>query len=216
MRLSKQERQRLETMRVWENWARQQGYQRLAGVDEAGRGPLAGPVVAAACILPDTARIKGINDSKQLLAEEREQIFQQLLSLPDIDYGIGISDALVIDQVNILQATFQAMNAAIARLRLPPDFVFVDGDKLPLLTIPGRAIVDGDSLSLSIAAGSIIAKVTRDQLMRAYHDLWPQYGFDSHKGYATSEHIDAILKYGPCPIHRMSFDPLKTLFKKEL
>jgi ribonuclease HII len=213
--LSQQERQRLEAMMLWEKKARKLGYRHVAGIDEAGRGPLAGPVVAAACILPEDTLIEGIDDSKKLLPSERYKIFQQILSLSEVDYGIGIIDSLIIDQVNILQATFQAMIAAIARLSRKPDYILIDGNKKPLTRIPGEAIVKGDSLSQSIAAASIIAKVTRDQLMQAFHEKWPQYGFFSHKGYATEEHILAILKYGPCPIHRMSFEPLKSLSQRE-
>jgi ribonuclease HII len=212
---SSQERTRLETMMLYEKKAREWGYLRIAGVDEAGRGPLAGPVVAAACILPEGTLIEGIDDSKKLLPSERHKIFQQILSLSEVDYGIGIIDALIIDQVNILQATFQAMIAAIARLSQKPDYLLIDGNKMPSVRIAGQAIIKGDSLSQSIAAASIIAKETRDQLMNTFHEKWPQYGFISHKGYGTKEHLQAIQKYGPCPIHRMTFAPLKTLFAKE-
>jgi ribonuclease HII len=213
--LSPQECKRLESMMIWERDARKRGFKLIAGVDEAGRGPLAGPVVAAACILPEGTLIEGIDDSKKLLPSERFQIFQNILTLANIDYGIGIVDALIIDQINILQATFQAMLIAISRLNQQSDYILVDGNKMPSVRIPGQAIVQGDSLSQSIAAASIIAKETRDQIMRAFDKQWPQYNFFSHKGYATEEHLLAIQKYGPCPIHRMSFDPLKSLYKKE-
>ena len=213
--LSAQERKRLDSMLVWERTAKQWGFKRIAGVDEAGRGPLAGPVVAAACVLPEGTFIEGVDDSKKLLPSQRFQIFQKLLALSEIDYGIGIIDALMIDQINILQATFQAMLMAISHLKQQPDFLLVDGNKMPPTRIPGRAIVEGDALSQSIAAASIIAKETRDQIMRTFDEQWPQYHFSSHKGYATEEHLLAIQKYGPCPIHRMSFDPLKSLYKKE-
>lgn len=213
--LTQKERQRLSEMMLWESKARQKGFRSIAGVDEAGRGPLAGPVVAAACVLPEGANIEGIDDSKKLLPSERYRIFQQLVSLAGIDYGIGIVDAIIIDQVNILQATFQAMIAAISRLSLQPDYILVDGNKMPPTHLPGEAIVKGDSLSQSIAAASILAKETRDHLMNVYHEEWPEYGFDSHKGYATREHLMAIHKYGPCAIHRMSFEPLKSLKNKE-
>lgn len=213
--LSPQERKRLESMMIWERNATRRGFKFIAGVDEAGRGPLAGPVVAAACILPKDTLIEGIDDSKKLSVSERSQIFQKILSFADIDYGIGIVDSLIIDQINILQATFQAMLIAISRLSQKPDFLLVDGDKMPSAQLPGQAIIQGDSLSQSIAAASIIAKETRDQLMRAFDEQWPQYHFSAHKGYATEEHLLAIQKYGPCPIHRMSFDPLKSLYPKE-
>lgn len=213
--LSLRERRRLEAMMLYEKKAREWGYQRIAGVDEAGRGPLAGPVVAAACFLPEGTLIEGIDDSKKLLPTERHKIFQQILSLSEVDYGIGIIDALIIDQVNILQATFQAMIAAIARLSQKPDYILVDGNKMPSARIPGQAIIKGDSLSQSIAAASIIAKETRDELMNAFHEKWPQYGFITNKGYGTEEHLQAIQKYGPCPIHRMTFEPLKFFSKKE-
>lgn len=190
--------------------ARRKGHLRVAGVDEAGRGPLAGPVVAAACVLPEGAQIAGIDDSKKLISSERFEIFQRILSLPDVDYGIGIVEAYLIDQVNILQATFQAMLAAIAHLARPPDYLLVDGDKMPSTPIAGEAIVRGDASSQSIAAASILAKENRDGLMRAFHEEWPEYGFAAHKGYGTKKHRLAIEKYGPCPIHRMSFEPLKS------
>jgi ribonuclease HII len=215
MAISVQEKKRLEVMKLWEKKSWSRGYQHVAGVDEAGRGPLAGPVVAAACVLPQEALIEGINDSKKLTPEERFQIFEQLLTLPGIDYGIGVIDVLIIDQINILQATFQAMIAAIARLARQPDYLLVDGNKLPPTPIPGDAIVEGDSLSQSIAAASILAKVTRDRLMMTFHQKWPEYGFESNKGYATEAHMEAIKKHGYCPIHRLSFEPLKSLVKKE-
>jgi ribonuclease HII len=213
--LSPQERKRLKAMMTWEHNARKQGFKLVAGIDEAGRGPLAGPVVAAACVLPEKTFIEGINDSKKLLPSVRSQVFQKILALSDIDYGIGVVDSLIIDQINILQATFQAMLIAISHLRQKPDFLLFDGNKMPPTSIPGQAIIQGDSRSQSIAAASIIAKETRDQIMRAFDEQWPQYHFPSHKGYATKEHLLAIQNYGPCPIHRMSFDPLKSLYKKE-
>ena len=212
--ISVRERKRLEAMMVWEQKARSQGFQRIAGIDEAGRGPLAGPVVAAACILPEGALIEGIDDSKKLLPSERYKIFQQIQTMADVDYGIGIIDTLIIDQINILQATFQAMLVAISRLSQLPDYILVDGNKMPTSRFPGEAIIQGDSRSQSIAAASIIAKETRDQIMATFHEKWPQYGFCSHKGYGTKEHLLAIQKYGPCPIHRMSFEPLKSLSKR--
>jgi len=212
--LASKERKRQIKMLAFEAEARALGYLHIAGVDEAGRGPLAGPVVAAACVLPQGASIAGIDDSKKLLPSERYEIFQKIVSLADVDYGIGIIDTLLIDQVNILQATFQAMLAALSCLTKEPDFLLIDGNRMPKTLTPGIPIVKGDSLSLSIAAASILAKVTRDQLMKLYHEEWPHYGFDTHKGYATKVHLEAIYKHGPCPIHRMSFEPLKSLKQK--
>ena len=207
---SQEEIQRLKKMMRFENKARRLGYKCIAGVDEAGRGPLAGPVVAAACVLPKGTFIEGVDDSKKLLPSERFEVFQRILSLPNVDYGIGIIDALIIDQVNILQATFMAMMAAVSKLTKAPDYLLIDGNKMPATETPGEAIVMGDSRSQSIAAASIIAKHTRDQLMRVFHERWPEYGFQSHKGYGTPEHLLAIQKYGPCEIHRKSFEPIKS------
>ena len=213
--LSRKERKRLETMMSWERSARERGFRFVAGLDEVGRGPLAGPVIAAACILPEGALIEGIDDSKKLPPFERSRIYQEILSYRGIDYGIGIIDAKGIDQINVLQASLQAMTIAISRLQHTPDFLLVDGNRMPTTSTPGEAIVQGDSRCQSIAAASIIAKEIRDQLMQAYHEQWPQYQFASHKGYGTEEHLLAIQEYGPCPIHRMSFEPLKSLFNRE-
>lgn len=201
---------RLKELSVFENNARARGFLHIAGVDEAGRGPLAGPVVSAACILPEGLFIAGIDDSKKLAPSKRFAIFQQIKALADVHLGVAVIDALVIDQVNILQATFMAMIAAINALAQKPDFLLVDGNQMPPIDIPGQAIIKGDSRSQSIAAASIIAKETRDELMNTYHLQWPQYNFQKNKGYGTEEHLLAIAKYGPCPIHRMSFEPLKS------
>lgn len=181
------------------------GYLSVAGVDEAGRGPLAGPVVAAACILPRGALIDGVDDSKKLTPSKRFEVFQNLLALPGIAYGIGVIEPEIIDQVNILQATFLAMLAAVSHLSTPPDFLLVDGNRKPQTTLPLKLIVKGDSRSQSIAAASIIAKETRDQIMRALHIQWPHYGFDLHKGYGTKIHREAIAQHGPSPVHRKTF-----------
>lgn len=204
------ERARIAALMTFEVEARQAGFQRIAGVDEAGRGPLAGPVVAAACILPEGACLLGINDSKKLSVSERYRLFQEITSLPGVDYGIGIMDVAVIDQVNILQATFMAMLVAISCLSHSPDFLLIDGNQFPSTSIPGKAIIQGDRLSQSIAAASILAKQTRDELMNLVHEKWPKYGFDQHKGYGTKKHRIAIEQYGPCPLHRMTFEPLKS------
>jgi len=209
MPISEEELQRLEKLLVFERRARRRGFTAIAGVDEAGRGPLAGPVVAAACILPDGTCVEGVNDSKKLVPSQRAAIFQKIISNPAICHGVGVVDSILIDQINILQATFQAMLIALSRLTKGPDYVLVDGSLLPPITVPGEAIVAGDSLSQSIAAASIIAKVTRDALMLEFHKKWPEYGFDAHKGYGTKQHLEAIRRFGPCPIHRLSFSPFR-------
>ncbi|MCI0515657.1 ribonuclease HII [candidate division KSB1 bacterium] len=181
-----------------------QGMLLIAGVDEAGRGPFAGPVFAAAVILPPDCELPDVNDSKKLTPSRREEQFQ-VIQQQATGIGIGQADHHEIDQFNILQATFLAMKRAIDNLPITPDFVLIDGNQLPPIDYPQRAIVKGDQRSLSIAAASIIAKVTRDRLMLAYDQQWPEYGFARHKGYLTQSHRAAILKNGLCPIHRRSF-----------
>jgi ribonuclease HII len=202
---------RLGTLSFFENRLKAQGFLRIAGVDEAGRGPLAGPVVAAACILPQNVLFSHLNDSKQLTPELRDTLFAQIISHPGVHYGIGFIDVETIDRFNILQATFLAMRQAIASLPHPPDYLLIDGNQLPSLAVPAEAIVEGDGRSVSIAAASVLAKVTRDRLLVELDAQWPQYGFKQHKGYATAQHIQAIHKHGPCPIHRKSFDPIKSM-----
>ncbi len=202
-------KQRQLKITAFESRARAQGYHWIAGVDEAGRGPLAGPVVAAACILPDGFYLRGIDDSKKLTPEERDNFYKKLIENREILSGIGIVEALIIDQINILQASFQAMVIAISQLRQRPDYVLVDGNHLPPFEMICEGIVGGDTVSQSIMSGAIIAKVTRDQIMKEHHKTWPQYHFDEHKGYSTPEHLEAIKKYGPCPIHRKSFEPVR-------
>ncbi len=188
----------------------------LAGVDEAGRGPLAGPVVAAAVLFPVEwitgglpRALHGLNDSKQLRPEERERYFAVLKSDPRVVSGVGIVDVPVIDTINILQATYQAMNEALAQLIPAPEHVLVDGLVAGGLRWPQTAIVGGDGKSYSIAAASVIAKVTRDRLMVEYHRQYPLYGFAEHKGYGTPQHLGALAQHGPCPIHRRSFAPVR-------
>lgn len=205
------EKIRLQQMTLYEQAAYQQGYKIIAGLDEAGRGPLAGPIVAAACVLPSGLLIPRVNDSKKLTAKVRQQLFKRLTTDSEIIYAIGIIDADEIDRLNIYQATIQAMLQAIGKLSVYPECLLVDGMALPHPSLPCQKIIKGDQLSQSIAAASIIAKETRDALMRVYHEQWPLYGFDQHKGYGTEKHLEAIERYGPCPIHRYSFDPLKSL-----
>ncbi|MCB1074089.1 MAG: ribonuclease HII [Simkania sp.] len=197
-----------------EEMAYQEGYQIIAGVDEAGRGPLAGPVVAAACIFPRGLVLEGVDDSKKLSPIKREEIYQILVSHPEIDFAIGVVEQAQIDVINILQASLAAMAIAVKNLIVEPDFLLVDGNQLPPTRIPSKAVVKGDSLSQSIAAASILAKHSRDQMMLQFHLEWPQYGFDKHKGYATRAHLQAIQKHGPCPIHRKSFEPIKSILAK--
>jgi ribonuclease HII len=189
---------------------------RVAGVDEAGCGPLAGPVVAAAAILPSRwaetglpAGLAGLNDSKQLTAVQREKYFAFFTTCAEIEFAIALVNAGVIDEINILQATHRAMNDALAKLNPLPLHALVDGRPVKTLRVPQTAIVKGDARSYSIAAASVLAKVTRDRLMQGYHAQFPEYGFAEHKGYGTARHLAAIEKHGACPIHRKSFAPLK-------
>ncbi len=183
------------------------GFRGVAGIDEAGRGPLAGPVVAAAVLFaPEAALLPGINDSKKLSAARREALYAQIMAAA-LSVGVGAASPAEIDSLNILQATYLAMERAVARLEPPAEFLLVDGTGVPRCGAPARAIVKGDNLSMSIAAASIIAKVTRDQIMNELHLSHPQYGFARHKGYPTAAHIDAIRRYGLSPVHRRSFHP---------
>ncbi len=185
------------------------GFKAIAGVDEAGRGPLAGPVVACACIMPMGLAFHGVHDSKQLTASERKRMADILTSHPDIHWAIGIVSSEKIDQTNILKATLLAMQQALRALTVRPDFVLIDGRDCPPTDLPKQAIIHGDAISQSIAAASIIAKVRRDEIMDEYHLRWPQYGFNKHKGYGTQGHLQAIQLYGLTPIHRRSFAPFK-------
>jgi len=195
-------------------WSR--GVVRIAGVDEAGRGPLAGPVVAAAAVLPAMwapsglpDELVGLNDSKQLTANQREHFFAFLTARGVVAFAIAQVEAEQIDAINILHATHRAMNEALAQLRPAPEHVLVDGRPVKSLQFPQMAIIKGDARSYSIAAASVLAKVTRDRLMVEYSDRWPAYGFAEHKGYGTPQHLAAMAQLGPCPIHRRSFAPLK-------
>lgn len=183
----------------------------IAGIDEAGRGPWAGPVVAAAVVLDLAApAVPGIDDSKKLTESQRERLFDTITSCA-ISYGVGVASAEEIDRINIRQATHLAMSRALEALTLsgpPPVAALVDGNDPPAFTVPTRALVDGDALSLSIAAASILAKVTRDRMMATLDAEHPGYGFARHKGYGTAQHAEALLRLGPCPIHRMTFAPV--------
>lgn len=200
-----EEEQRIRDMYIYEQELHNSGYINIAGVDEAGRGPLCGPVVAAAVILPDNLYIEGINDSKKLSEKKREKIFEEIMNNKEILYGIGISDVDVIESQNILNATKIAMKQAINNINVKPDYVIIDGNQSIGIDIPSQTLVSGDSKSASIAAASIIAKVTRDRMMQKYDKEYPEYNFGKHKGYGTKIHIEAIQKYGLCKIHRPSF-----------
>jgi ribonuclease HII len=191
----------------FERAARLCGYRRIAGIDEVGRGPLAGPVVAAAVVLPARCRILGIDDSKQLSEGERDRLYAEILAHA-VGMGIGSADVGEIDRLNILEATRLAMRRAIDQLVPSPDYLLIDAVPLPGMRIPERPIIKGDTLSLSIAAASIIAKVTRDRLMAEYHDMFPEYDFLSHKGYGTRGHLQRLARHGPCSIHRRTFMPV--------
>ncbi len=194
-----------------ENALKARGWRHIAGVDEAGRGPLAGPVVAAACILKEGAFFEGIFDSKQLTAKQRAYAFEKLKASPDVLWAVGVVSCDVIDEINIYQATIQAMIEAVQKLSLPPDYLLVDGLKLPYPGIVGEKVIRGDATCACIAAASIIAKETRDQLMQDFDRQWPQYRFGKHKGYGTQEHVRLLAEYGPSPIHRKSFAPVREL-----
>lgn len=183
-------------------WRR--GCQSVAGVDEAGRGPLAGPLVAAAVILYPGTELPGVRDSKTLTPAARERLFDAIRGTAR-GVGIGIVDALTVDRINVLEATRRAMASAVRNLPVQPEHILIDAVRLPDVPVAQTSIIKGDAIVLSIAAASVIAKVTRDRLMIEYDRLYPQYGFDRHKGYGTAEHLDALRRYGPTPVHRRTF-----------
>lgn len=194
----------------YENEALENGYTNICGVDEAGRGPLAGPVCAAAVILPKGHIIDGVNDSKKLTEKKREKLFDVIID-ECVSYSIAFATVEEIEELNILNATMLAMQRAVEGLDVKTDYAMIDGNRLPPLNIPAECIVKGDANSMSIAAASILAKVARDRLCLKYDELYPKYGFAKHKGYGTKLHREMILKYGPCEIHRKSF--LKKIYK---
>ena len=185
------------------------GMKAICGVDEAGRGPLAGPVCAAAVILPPHLEIPGLNDSKKLTDKRRRELYPIILDKA-LAYGIAFADHIEIDEINILQATYLAMERALAQLHIKPDIALIDGNRAKDFSMPVQTVVKGDSLSANIAAASILAKVTRDDVMLELAESYPQYGFEVHKGYGTKAHYNALAQYGPCPVHRMTF--LKKLY----
>ena len=212
-KLSKEEDiERVKKMLTRENELMQSGYSFVCGIDEAGRGPLAGPVFAAAVILPPGLIIEGINDSKKLSPKKREELYD-IICDKAIAWSLASVDEQIIDEINILNATFLAMRMSCEKLSTKADYALVDGNRLPGLSIPSEAIVKGDAKSISIAASSIIAKVERDRYITEMAKLYPEYGFEKHKGYGTKAHTEAILKYGPSPIHRKTF--LKKLLSED-
>jgi ribonuclease HII len=194
-------------LETFEEEIRSQGFRIIAGLDEAGRGPLAGPVVAAAVVFAPSKKLAGIDDSKKLSPEQRENLFPLILQQA-VAVGVGRVEAQEIDRMNILRASLKAMEQAVQNLSLSPDFLLIDGIHTLSLPLAQRAIPKGDQRCQSIAAASIVAKVTRDRLMLAYHEAYPQYNFARHKGYGTKEHLQAIRQYGYCPLHRQSFRPI--------
>ncbi len=189
---------------LYEKEAKNAGYSVVCGVDEAGRGPLAGPVFAAAVILPENTMIAGINDSKKLSEKKREFLYDEIKTKA-IAYNVALATEKEIDEINILNATFLAMRRAVEGLSVRPDFALIDGNRTPELNVPARAIIKGDALSASIAAASILAKVERDRLMKILSEKYPEYSFEKHKGYGTKLHVELIKKHGPSAIHRRSF-----------
>lgn len=204
------ELERLDQMLRYEDQEREKGRKIICGIDEAGRGPLAGPVVAAAVVLPEGTKILYANDSKKLTAKKRDELFNEIIDKA-LSVGVGIASPARIDEINILQATYEAMREAVSKLSVVPDVSLNDAVTIPKLNIPQVPIIKGDAKSLSIACASIIAKVTRDRMMEEYDKLYPEYGFAGHKGYGSADHYAALKKYGACPIHRRSF----RLFEEE-
>lgn len=198
----------------FERRARTYGYMRIAGLDEAGRGPLAGPVVAAAVILPDGLRIPGLTDSKQVPERERDGLFDAVRSRA-VSFGVGSADERTIEEVNILQATIIAMEKAVALLSPAPDYLLLDAVSLPRISLPQMPLIKGDCRSHSIAAASILAKVSRDRMMLELHERFPLYNFKEHKGYGTKEHLELLRRHGPCPAHRRTFGPVARMLSGE-
>ena len=199
-----QELARLEEILTYERGLWEAGYDLVAGIDEVGRGPLAGPVVAAAVILPKECKIEGVNDSKKLSAKKREDLYDIILEKA-VSYGIGVVSNERIDEINILQATYEAMREALSQLKPKAEYILADAVTIPMVSTPQRGIIKGDAKSMSIGAASIVAKVYRDRMMEAYEEVYPGYGFASNKGYGAAEHIEGIRKQGITPIHRKTF-----------
>ncbi len=203
--MKENEELRLKELKRQEDELRNRGFNMICGIDEAGRGPLAGPVVVASVIMPANSMIEGVNDSKKISEKKREKLYDQILE-EAISYGVGIIGQDEIDEINILNATKKGLTMSLKELTVKPDLIIVDAlTHIDTMGIPYESIIKGDAKCYSISAASIIAKVTRDRIMREWDKIYPEYGFEKHKGYGTSAHIEAIKKYGLCPIHRKSF-----------
>lgn len=203
--MKEKEQARLEELKKIEQSLYNEKIQHICGIDEAGRGPLAGPVVVASVIMPQDSMIEGVNDSKKVSEKKRELLYDKIIE-EAVAYGVGIVNQEEIDRINILNATKQALTMSLRELKLKPDLILVDAlNNIDTLQIPYKSIIKGDAKAYSIAAASIIAKVTRDRIMRQWDEIYPQYGFIGHKGYGTKVHIEAIKQYGICPLHRKSF-----------
>lgn len=203
--MKEKEEQRLKELKKIEEEIYNTGVEKICGIDEAGRGPLAGPVVVAAVIMPRDSFIEGVNDSKKVSEKKRETLYEKIIN-EAIDWGVGIIEQKEIDEINILNATKKGLTMAIKELKVKPDRIIVDAlDRIDTLGIPYTPIIKGDAKCYSIAAASIIAKVTRDRIMRQWDEIYPMYGFEKHKGYGTAMHMQAIREYGLCPLHRRSF-----------
>lgn len=212
--MKEKELQRLTELKQIEENLHSQGIEYICGIDEAGRGPLAGPVVVAAAIMPKDSMIEGVNDSKKVSEKKRELLYEKITE-EAIAWGVGIIDQKEIDRINILNATKEGLTEAVKSLNVKPDRIIVDAlNGIDTLGIPYTSIIKGDAKCYSIAAASIIAKVTRDRIMRQWDEIYPQYGFEKHKGYGTKAHIEAIKEYGLCPLHRLSFT--KNIIRKEI
>lgn len=203
-RTKEEELARLAALAEKENELHKQGYRLVAGVDEAGRGPLAGPVYAAAVILPENAVIEGLNDSKKLSEKKREQLYD-VITETAVSWSVFSVDESIIDEINILKSTHMAMNCAVKNLSVQPDYVIIDGNSISDMELPHETIVGGDAKCMAIAAASVLAKVSRDRYITEIAEKYPQYGFEKHKGYGTRDHVQAIRRYGACPIHRRTF-----------
>ena len=203
--MKKKEIERLNVLKEFENKLYSEGLKYIAGIDEAGRGPLAGPVVVGIAIMKPDSFIEGVNDSKKISEKKRELLYEQITN-EAIDWSVGIVDQNEIDEINILNATKKALHMAITNLKIKPDRILVDAlEHIDTCGIPYTSIIKGDAKVYSISAASIIAKVTRDRMMKEYDEIYPEYGFAGHKGYGTAKHIQAIKAYGPCPLHRKTF-----------
>ena len=203
--MKEKEIERLNVLKEFENKLYSEGLKYIAGIDEAGRGPLAGPVVVGIAIMKPDSFIEGVNDSKKISEKKRELLYEQITN-EAIDWSVGIVDQNEIDEINILNATKKALHMAITNLKIKPDRILVDAlEHIDTCGIPYTSIIKGDAKVYSISAASIIAKVTRDRMMKEYDEIYPEYGFAGHKGYGTAKHIQAIKAYGPCPLHRKTF-----------